>query len=307
LACDFFSETKAAENAALQVPSLGATARFVYHDSMKRWPPLVVRRPFLQTLLAGALLAILGCALGDYEAKIDEQQKRVELFDTEIRSLSSDWIDKPLYQPNDPKEGKQPYWPFDVFLRLPSGSGRGNKGVYQDNGRGPYLARFAWGSKTSVFVAAGLLPTEGKTKDEKGKPLPFVWTTEEFREHVRGALIDYYRKELTSDPQFSSLDPKLFAEIKKEPLGTKGPPIAYDAVSLTDFKRRSEDTAFFEMYFNQQSNRQAAIIYQFPESKRADDATRKAVEWSLRSFDVNPNSISSKRDLLNRRKAAARR
>jgi hypothetical protein len=231
------------------------------------------------------------------------------MFDKEIKNISSDWIENPKYEPKDSKENKVPYWPFEVFLRLPVYAGRQAKDVYQDKGQGPYLARYPDDRIANVFVAVGLLPTDGKTKDKDGKPLPSVWTAEAFREHVRGALIDFYRKENKGEPAFNAYEKRLLAEIARPPIGERAaglPDITYESISLKDFKRPDEGTSYFELYFNQQGNQQVAIVYQFPESRRADQATRDAVEWSLKSLDLNPSTSAAKRDALNRRKQARR-
>jgi hypothetical protein len=269
---------------------------------MNRARDHIRRRVILQMVLGGVLLGIAGCALGDYEARIDEQQKRLALLDMENKILSIDWIENPRYDPpKDSKDGKQPYWPFEVFLRLPRyGESDPKDRIYQDKGQGPYLARYPGDKIRNVFVAAGLTPTDDKDKDKDGNPLRGVWKEQAFRDHVRGALIDFYRKELKSEPSFSAFKPDSFTKLSI-------PNATFDSIALRDFNRPNDATSYFELYFNLQSNRQVAIVYQFPESMGKDESIRHAVDWSLKSLDVNPSTIFAKRDALNKRKIAARR
>ncbi len=74
--------------------------------------PTPVRRRFV--LLVPGLFAVAasGCGLGEYEAKLVEQQRRLERFDRENKDLGG-----PLELPTVKDEPP----PVDVFLRLPKG------------------------------------------------------------------------------------------------------------------------------------------------------------------------------------------
>src|SRR5258708_7859392 len=72
--------------------------------------------PFRRLLPACLLLCAFGCAMGEYESRIDVQRKRLEFLDEENRTLGEP-IEIPKYETKE--SGKVAYWPFDVFLRPP--------------------------------------------------------------------------------------------------------------------------------------------------------------------------------------------
>src|SRR5947209_6889904 len=126
----------------------------------RRLFPILVCMP-----LFGAALG--GCALGDYEARIDAQRKRLEVVDEENRYLSPEAIDNPQFDVKDKATTKKAsYWPFDVFLRPPRDIApmTAKKDGYMFNFQEPRLFRYAGAKGYNMFVAAGLIEKE-KPKD----------------------------------------------------------------------------------------------------------------------------------------------
>jgi hypothetical protein len=110
--------------------------------------------------LACAILSIPGCALREYESRMDDQRRRLDIFDEENRYIGSNWIDMPMVDSEKKKGAKVPAWPFDVLLRLPKEVFTAPAPtVYQSPAQD--LRLFRYGSTAAgynFFVAAGLIP-----------------------------------------------------------------------------------------------------------------------------------------------------
>lgn len=245
------------------------------------------------------LFALAGCGLSDYEGRMDAQRARVQFLDEENRNLG-DVIERPFFIAQDQK---QPFWPFDVFLRLPQGI----SGAVKDNSQfvGDNLSLFRYGGAEgyNVFVAAGGIyepARDGKeAKIEAGE-----WPKPAFRNNVREALRDYYRKQYKVDlpmPDFNKLS--AYAVEPKDETGKPLPKIGYEAVRFTDQNNPTiKDHSEFRVYFHEQPGKQVAVIYQFPVSRSTDQALNAALDWSLKSLDISPAADFKRQQFKKRRR-----
>src|SRR5437660_4645050 len=157
----------------------------------------------LVAVLTCVVLSVSGCALREYEDRMDAQRKRLEILDKEAQYLNPGWIEMPFIE-GEKKEGAKegprlPAWPFDVFLRPPKEIATfAEPAVYQAPTRDVRVFRYKnTDGVYSFFVAAALIGEE-KTKD--GKPRHGEFPVRVFRERVRSAFLDYYRKEYKVNP-----------------------------------------------------------------------------------------------------------
>jgi hypothetical protein len=257
------------------------------------------------------LLCVLGCAMSDYEARIDAQRKRLDTYDEENRLLG-DAIEPPVHK------GKKGHpvdsWPFSVYLRLP----REVLGDFHEKNQYQFqdlpLFRYSGREGVNVFVAAGLISgkkddksKEGKAKE--GKARPTEWSVDTFRDYVRGALIEFYRKEHKGAVDFPTFDRGRFQKMEKQPiseLGTPLPAISFDAMAFTDDTNRFvKEHSLFQAYFYQSGNQQLAIIFQSPLASKSDENLIKTVDWSLKSLEIGPNAVTKRYTLLNRKQRKA--
>src|SRR5882724_10584241 len=160
-----------------------------------------ISRPICRLLPACMLLCAFGCALGEYESRIDVQRKRLEFLDEENRSLGEP-IENPKFETKE--SGKIAYWPFDVFVRLPR-EFTSSANTHFSSGAQP-LFRFNGREGHYVFVAAGLIPEKKDSKGKESKPAASEWPVETFRNNVRGALLDAYFKEKNANPNFPAIE-----------------------------------------------------------------------------------------------------
>jgi hypothetical protein len=248
-------------------------------------------------LPACALLCVFGCALGEYESRIDVQRKRLDFLDEENRTLGEP-IDLPKY---DTKEsGKVAYWPFDVFLRPPREVATVSRANFS-SGSLP-LFRFNGREGVYLFVAAGLIP-EKKEKGKESKPAASEWPVETFRNNVRGALLDAYFKEKNANPKFPAIeegDPflKQFPKITLTPRNEYG-----ETLGSVEFNAGAfvADTARFDIYFHQSGNKQAAVVFQYPVALANDEPLKKGIDWSLKTFGIGTDGANKRVALHNRR------
>src|SRR5438067_1445687 len=147
---------------------------------MNPLPEKCSTRPTVHVLLACVLASAVGCGLGDYEARIDTQRKRIEILDEETRYLGEP-IENPKYEAKDGT--RVAYWPFEVFLRLPKEMGASVKATYIVNAQP--LFRYGAGEKYGALVAAGRIPEKKEGKEKDSKPTPPEWPVETFRANVR--------------------------------------------------------------------------------------------------------------------------
>jgi hypothetical protein len=243
-------------------------------------------------LLICLFMAAAGCSLRDYESQIDEQQKRIALIDDENRILS-DCIDVPMIEG---KDRKIPAWPFDVFLRLPHDTATQSIASYALNGMDPRLFLYRGSPGYNVFLAAGFIPIEKEKGVElhkgKGESRP-EWPIETFRMHVRGALMDYCRKELKINPEFPLFSK--FQKIVKQPIPDRDflqTQVDYDAIAS------KVEPTLFQAYFRQLGDRQFAIIFQLPVAAQSDGNVTTGIDWSLKTLDIGQSSAQFNRNAL---------
>ena len=257
------------------------------------------------------LLGVLGCSLGDYEQRIDQQRKRIEIYDEENRVLFSDAV-------RAPGEAQQPYtWPFDVYLRLPTKYGASIAGFYKsDTTPTVPLFRYNGGEGYQIFVAAGWIELakeekdKEKEKDARGKDKKAKetkkevknwepeWTVDAFRAGVLNALlVVYHFQEYKST--IGGVDKTGFGRMTKVPLSDRGeslPAIAFEAVTV------KTDTSLFAINFHENGTRQVAVIFQYPHSREGAAEINQAIDWSLKSLDISHPGAANKRKALKERK-----
>ena len=219
----------------------------------------------------------------------------MEYFDEENRNLGTDWLEVPWLEPG-PKKDKERYWPYDVFLRLPREViPKVSATNYQPFGtQDPRLFRYTAGERYNFFVAAGLIAEpKDKEKDKDNKPRPLEWPVDVFRELVRAALTDFYRKEYKygGNPNFPAFNKRdNFQKYRKEPKTDRGTPLPvvdYEGIGFTDSFNATRETSFFQAYFHENEKKQVAIIIQYPLAWKSDANANTAIDWSLKSLDLN--------------------
>jgi hypothetical protein len=260
--------------------------------------------PWRWLLLSSLLVPAAGCALRDYEDRIDAQRKRLDVLDEENRFLN-DSIEVPK---TENKDGvKSLVWPFDVYARLPKDFGASINLTLSFNSQP--LFRYGPREGYYAFAAAGLIPEkkenkDGKdakdSKDSKGKdskPAPSEWPVDTFRANVHGALREYCRKE-AKIAGFPSLEGVSYTKMSKLPVNDQGeslPAIGFDVVYFKAGEFR------FDLYFHQQSNRQAALVFQYPLAQATDDNLKKGIDWSLSTVAFGSEAANRRSALQKRR------
>jgi hypothetical protein len=265
-------------------------------------------------LLGGALLLAAGCGMADYERHIDFQQKRLEFLDLEARTLNPEWITNPVFTyERDGKTETGRFWPYEVFLRLPTKftntetyttskgkvSYRANPGSDRP-AQDVWLFHYPGENNTHFLIAAGWVLDKDRVKDNKKVP-DWTWTPEKFREDVRLALMDYYRKELKVQPEIPVFQKYGRKQVQAEvDRGERPPAVGFDWLAFRD--NRTNPPMMFHVFFYQQPDKQVAIVVQLPLDKENDENLKRMIDWSLASFDVSPTAISAKRAALAARK-----
>ncbi len=254
--------------------------------------------PVCRLLPACVLLCAFGCEMQEYRDRMDVQRKRLEFLDEENRSLTEP-IDNPKYETKE--SGKVAYWPFDVFFRLPREFASSASTSFTSNGLP--LFRFNGREGHNVFVAAGLIPEKKDPKGKESKPAAWEWPVETFRINVRSALLDAHIKEKNANPKFPAIEEgdrflKQFPKITLTPLNEYG-----EKLTAVDFSAGAfvADNARFDIYFHQNGNKQAAVIFQYPVSQAGDEPLKKSIDLSLKTFGVGADA-ANKRIALNTRR-----
>ncbi|GEM_PF-4666469 len=235
---------------------------------------------------AVVLIVLTGCGLSDYEKRMDEQRERLKLFDEES-ALLYDMIDMPM--------GKDAYGneikvPFEVFLRLPIGfSGKfdGPKVIYSADKQSLY--RYSSGkADVNVLVAwARVADKNAKVAAKEDEVLP-----EDFRAKVRGGLMDFITRTYSvgANPDFSQL--------KEDPRQ-----VVRDGLPRTlDFKSTTFDDSRqhrYFVYFQQWSDRQAAVIYQVP-AQPADQKYPRMMDVSLKTLEITGSAAAKRAEFRSR-------
>jgi hypothetical protein len=243
-------------------------------------------------LLPTCLLVLAaGCALGDYEARIDAQRKRLDVMDEENRFLG-----EPIEMPKtENKDGtKSPTWPCDVYVRLPKDFGTSINATLVYNSQP--LCRYSVRDGYVAFVAAGLIAEKKDTKGKDSKPAASEWPVDVFRANVHGGLREHCHKDRIAG--FPSLEGVSYAKITKVPVSEQGEPlpaIEFAAVAAKTAEFR------FDLYFHQQSNRQVAIVFQYPLTVSNDDNLKKGIDLSLSTVALGSEAANRRFALQKRR------
>lgn len=247
--------------------------------------------PWRRLLPACLLVLANGCALGEYEARMDAQRKRLDVLDQENRFLN-----EPIAQPKtENKEGeKSPTWPFEVYVRLPKDFGMSVNATLAYNAQP--LCRYSARDGYAAFVAAGLIPEKKDDKGKETKPAPGEWPVERFRANVHGALRELCLKDRIAG--FPSLEGASFTKMTKIPIGEQGE--ARPALEFSVLYFKAGDFRF-DFYFHQQSNRQVAIVFQYPLSVANDENLKKGIDMSLATTAFGSEAANRRNAFQNRR------
>lgn len=232
---------------------------------------MTMPRPAL-ALLAALVVLGAGCALDDYEKRMDEEAARVKTLLEENKHLGEQLT--PPSNPEEPDLEKQPaLMRAEVFLRLPKGispapAEEPAKDPTQLPVREPPtrsgatdLYRYP-GPKGNVFVAA--------TIDEK---MP----AEQFQGDVLAALRDYWARKEKRPLQVEDRKPNSRVLQPGPWRGKKPPPVKVGEI-LFDEPPTTQNGSRFAAYFHQAEGRQLAIIYQVP---LADASAKAAIDRSI--------------------------
>lgn len=249
-------------------------------------------RPRLSLLFA--LFAASGCGLSDYQNRMDAQRQRVQEFDA-ANSLLDDPILMPKIQLPQAKDGSTregPAWPFDVYLRLPSGLGifPREKAPYHSSFNPFPCFRYASGDVTlGVFVVAA------KVAEPKAKEEPGHFTPADFRIRIREAMEDFYSR--TFKVRYT-LQPKGKARlVDKKPVAAypDGPALKYEYLQYTDDGNKEvKSRANFDVYVHERYGKQVAIIvYHLAKQDGAGYLTAR-VDACLGTLDIS-NEAANKR------------
>ncbi len=241
----------------------------------------------IAAILAGAVLSISGCALGEYESRIDAQQARIMMLDEENDLITSSPINQPTIAPADKKDPAVAVWPFEVFLRLPREMGTAPSATaYVSPAQDLRLVRYGAANPDYNLLVAAALTADTPTKD--GKPRPGEFSPPVFLDRVRSALLDYYRKEYKVTPvAFPLFDlgakgkngEPLFKKYTKRPTTDRGealPAIDYEAIAFRDDRSRPKEPCVFQVYYYRRDTKQVALVVQFPASRQGDPRTARA-------------------------------
>ncbi|MBX9679433.1 MAG: hypothetical protein K2X38_11775 [Gemmataceae bacterium] len=281
-------------------------------------------------LLALAAFLVVGCGVADYEERMDQQRKRVAVFDDETK-----YLNEPIAPPMLPQaKGKSPViaFPFEVHLRAPifikskrPGLTPPKKGEKLDPTADPEtdntfayqnlkLSWYAGEDKSFAMLvgAADLL-----AKNPPGKIVPNKMTADEFKGRLPGALGAYYQKTRGGRATTLQIPPLLnWTEEKVRPITSlgEGSPIMYAKAAIHENPTKETDAIGFQIYYwsDERLARQIAIIYQLPAEMIADKAefpakktrtfrysaplVQEAIKFSLRSLGTGEDAAKKRKD-----------
>ena len=283
-------------------------------------------------LLALAAFLVVGCGISDYEERMDQQRKRVAVFDDETK-----YLNEPIALPMLPQaKGKNPSiaFPFEVYLRAPifikskrPGLAPPKKGEKLDPTADPEtdntfayqnlkLSWYAGEDKSFAMLvgAADLL-----AKNPPGKIVPNKMTADEFKGRLPGALGAYYQKARWGKATTLQIPPLLnWTEEKVRPITSlgEGSPLTYSKAAIHEnpAKEAAPDAIGFQIYYwsDERLARQVAIIYQLPAEMIADKSefpakktrtfrysaplVQEAIKFSLRSLATGEDAVKRRKD-----------
>ena len=232
------------------------------------------------------MLLLAGCGLPDYEKRMDEQRARIAKFDEMNRQLDAP-IEMPSVQPKNEKEPPQPAWPFEVYLRLPTGLGTKQKDKVFSMKTFP-LVRYAGETGMAAFVAAGFIQ-ESKKSDVAAER---KFTTETFRRETRVALQIKYDVAFSEKQRLSPYEAPIFSAYPDSTTNLMFKHLQYSNLAggpkIGNFA--------LELYFfeDEEAGKQIAIAFQRPARLTDPDAHRRLIDSSLGTLDIS-NEAPSKR------------
>ncbi len=249
-------------------------------------------RPSHQRLRTCVFVALLligagGCGLSDYQNRMDAQRTRVQKFD-EINNLLDDPIQMPMVQIGVAKEDK-PAWPFDIYLRLPSGFSTTPKE------KTPYYINFAFfrygggDPAYNVFIVAAYV-ADPKKDQEIGK-----YHAKSFREYARAAIVDYYVK----TQKFNLVLPdKVKPGIETAERVSMYPddlkPILYETYEYRDTSNtKLTEHSVFRACFHESEGKQICIVVQRP-LRAPNENFDKAIKACLGTLDMSSDAASKR-------------
>lgn len=258
---------------------------------------LISRQALLPSLLA-MLLGTAGCGLGDYEKRIDEQARRLKQIDEELAYLGEP-LRMPWYKTKDDRE--ESLLPLEVFVRPPKGMDKDVKDFCEFQTlrlyrypalASPTAAPTRGASFANLFVAAALIARDAKEKAKEGEMTP-----DEFRYRVRGALIEFCRREFKQDVLLPGISPTSKRTIQPASWRERLPDQEFETLY---YPPDAVLPSHFFLFFTRPrlGNEQVAVVYQVyaKDAREPDgvlevslkslglgsDATRKLMEWRSR-------------------------
>jgi len=272
------------------------------------------------------LFLAAGCGLSDYEKRMDEQSVSLKRFDEENNALGEP-LELPIIVD---KKGSWNALAVDFYLRP-------QKGTKPLAAGGPFkpqefaLFRYPGPAGFNVLVTTSKLVKDvkdekvkdekvkdEKVKDEKvknPKAKKVGMTTKEFQRAVRQALADFYFNEYKKTIDWSKKDKTEKTPILVYPV--KGPPVnvVFENQILTDDPdpgkkkpttdgpdKSKNEYHDFRLFFYQTANDQAAVIYQIPAAKRADNDVNNGVVYSIRTLALGLESLNRRVEFRKRKR-----
>lgn len=253
---------------------------------------LLALRHFHRASVAAVCLALLGCGLSDYEARMDASREYIARYDEENKILN-EVIDQPSETVNvRGKDETREVWPFVVMLRLP----RGISGTLSDKKQrlSPAFPLYVFsGADSYVYVAAG-------TAVEKTDTKTGALSTEDFRKGALDAIATgYYFRQ---GEKFFSKPPALTPEkVTKQPnplrrLSTAPPPLTFEALTFQAMNTNRAEYQF-QLYHLRQDVRQVIVIYQIPLARTGPD-TNKAIDMSLKTLNIGDRAAALRAETI---------
>jgi hypothetical protein len=251
------------------------------------------RHRFWHGIVAVALVGAGGCGLSDYQSRMDAQRERVLQFD-EANRLLDDPINMPKLEYQDPKEGTQQEkaaWPFDVFLRLPKGSGI----TFKDKIVSPYdpnFVVFRYASFTpgayNFFLAASRVADPNQKEPEPGKYAPNA-----FLNFVKTAMEIHYASTYKVQPLLDQTTKPVFRDVKvvtAYPNPDAPTTVRFSFFTYTDERNTqvlAKDRNAFDVYYHEKGGKQVCFVVHRPLQSANSASLKTAVETSLGTLDIS--------------------
>ncbi len=256
-------------------------------------------------LLAASMCPLAGCGLSDYEKRIDEQKAYLQSFDEE-NQLLGDPLEMPMVTIDDKKTKTlklEIAYPVEFFLRPPKGIA---SKVKEKDGPFEYqkVALYRYADK-GYNILAGSALADPEIKNIPGKP--GTLTQKKFQQQVRGALVEFYQREYNQPMPWLGPD---FDKTKKDSrivTNPGAPPtqMLFDAQALADRPGTKTGSLFYLFFIalpQAQPQMQGVIIYQVPAEKADDPVLRRALDFSLKTYSLGPQSAPKRQEYRRMRK-----